>query len=151
MDPDTGVYLAANAYEHPAFSVTGQRKRRKITTTVHRRYFVVNPALVSTDPIESDFSASIYTNCSQSYKTTRIGEYLWAVEKMVIEYGSWEADKHVMAGETTEPELHIVEGNYPEVDDSGYYHYYHWPLISDSVFGADQTAGKVSFLKTVYD
>lgn len=192
MDAETGVNLTANAYEHRALSVTGYRKRRRIASKVERKYLVVNPALITNNPVPEDISGiTDDTNTNVAYKLVRIQEFLWAVEKMTTEFLPWEADGHRYATwnaedtydadtvllysatglyykaksavaanvvptndtywEVTEEVPEIIEANYPEVDASGYYHYWHFPAASSSVFGTDTTAGKVTYLKTVYD
>jgi hypothetical protein len=144
MDGDTGVQLSAIAYEHPAFSVTGQRKRRKTVTTVERLYLVVNPALISNPYIPAaESSLTGGTNTSIAYKVVRVSEYLWAIEKQTTKFHEWEADLL----ETEDGEIR----NFPQVNPSGHYHYYDFPQTTNSVFGTDTTAGKVSYIRTVYD
>ena len=156
LEDGASVNYAPMPYEHPYFCQIGTRTRQWITSITERRYFVVNPAIISNNPIPVSRSALCSPDTSQQpvspydsnaetkHDTGRLGEFLWFVERTVIFYGEPEADT---PEESSNPaELGKIR-NFPVVDSNGYYMFYHSPVAVNSILGTSPTTGKYPRVK----
>jgi len=166
LDDSASAMYTSDWYEQPAFCEAGQRIRRRITSTTYRRYFVVNPTFVSNNGLPTslnamrtlDAPADCYahpddSNAETEYETVALSEYLWAVQKTVIRFGTWEADT---LHKTSDPSRGGVNGamtgefeNFPNVDQNGCYMFYHTPAVSQTILGKAPTTGAYPLFKDI--